>query len=93
MRAAAVLLGLVALGGLIVLAIAGVSGAEAILVAAFAILVMIALGSILGGRKGGTSSGADRPGHGQSAGGPSAGGPSAGGQSAGDHSGGSGAQE
>jgi hypothetical protein len=44
------LIGFVALGGLIVLAVAGLSGATAILVTAVAIVAMIGLGNALGGR-------------------------------------------
>ncbi|MGH9028172.1 MAG: hypothetical protein ACRDV4_00930 [Acidimicrobiales bacterium] len=44
------LLGLVGFGGLIVLAVAGLSAATAVLVTAFAIVAMIALGGLLGGR-------------------------------------------
>ncbi|MGA2519403.1 MAG: hypothetical protein ABSG81_01115 [Acidimicrobiales bacterium] len=44
-------LGLAVLGGLVVLAVAGVSGATAVLITAAALLAMIALGNILGGRK------------------------------------------
>ena len=50
MKAAAVVLGLAIFGGLVVLAVAGVSGATAVLVTGAAIVVMIALGNILGGR-------------------------------------------
>jgi predicted lipid-binding transport protein (Tim44 family) len=42
--------GLAAFGGLIVLAVAGVSSATAVLFTAVAIVGMIALGNILGGR-------------------------------------------
>lgn len=45
------LLGLVAFGGLVVLAIAGLTAATAILVTAFAIVGMIALGGAVGGRR------------------------------------------
>jgi len=45
-----VLLGIALFGGLIVLAVAGVTGATAILVTAVAIVGMIALGNLLGGR-------------------------------------------
>jgi hypothetical protein len=44
------LIGFIALGGLIVLAVAGLSGATAILVTAVAIVAMIGLGNALGGR-------------------------------------------
>ncbi len=50
MKAAAVVLGVALFGGLIVLAVAGVTGATAILVTAVAIVGMIALGNLLGGR-------------------------------------------
>jgi hypothetical protein len=49
-RIAAVLLGLVLFGGLIVLAVAGVTGATAILVTAGAVVAMIGLGNAVGGR-------------------------------------------
>jgi hypothetical protein len=51
MRVAAVILGLAALGGLIVLAVAGVSGAIAVLVTGGAVVVMIGLGNSVGGRR------------------------------------------
>lgn len=44
------MIGVVALGGLIVLAIAGVTAAIGVLVTAAAIVGMIALGNMLGGR-------------------------------------------
>jgi len=44
------LIGAAAFGGLVVLAIAGVTGAIAILVTAVAIVGMIAMGNLLGGR-------------------------------------------
>jgi hypothetical protein len=47
-----VLLGLAAFAGLVVMSIAGFTAATALLVAGVAIVVMIALGSILGGRGG-----------------------------------------
>ena len=50
MKAAAVVLGLGAFGGLIVLAVAGVTGATAILGTGVAIVAMIALGNVIGGR-------------------------------------------
>ena len=50
MRVVAVVLGLGAFGGMVVLAIAGVSGATAILVTAAAVVGMIALGNMVGGR-------------------------------------------
>jgi drug/metabolite transporter (DMT)-like permease len=50
-RVAAVVLGLVLFGGLVVLAVAGVSGATAVLVTAAAVVVMIGLGNLVGGRK------------------------------------------
>ena len=49
-KTVAFVLGLAALGGLVVLAVAGVTGATAVLVTGAAIVVMIALGNILGGR-------------------------------------------
>ena len=50
MKAAAWVLGLCAFGGLIVLAVAGVSGATAVLVTGAAVVAMIALGNLVGGR-------------------------------------------
>lgn len=50
MKAAAWVLGLVAFGGLIVLSVAGLTAAVGILVTAAALVGMIALGSLLGGR-------------------------------------------
>ena len=50
MRVAAVVLGLAAFGGLIVLAVAGVSGATAVLVTGGAVVAMIGLGNAVGGR-------------------------------------------
>ena len=50
MRTIAVILGLLVVGALIVLAVAGVSGATAILVTAAAVLGMIFLGNIVAGR-------------------------------------------
>lgn len=50
MRKVALVSGLAAFGGLIVLSIAGVSSATAVLFTAVAIVAMIALGNILGGR-------------------------------------------
>ena len=44
------ILGVLALGALVVLAVAGVSGATAILVTAVAVLGMILLGNIVAGR-------------------------------------------
>jgi hypothetical protein len=49
-RTLAVALGVMVLGGLVVLAVAGVSGATAILVTGVAIFAMIGLGNTLGGR-------------------------------------------
>jgi sugar phosphate permease len=49
-RVAAVFLGLALFGGLIVLAVAGVTGATAILVTAGAVVAMIGLGNAVGGR-------------------------------------------
>jgi hypothetical protein len=46
------LVGVAAVGGLVVLAIAGVTAAVAILVTGAALFAMIALGSLLGGRSG-----------------------------------------
>jgi len=50
-RTLAVVLGVVALGALVVLAVAGVSGATAVLVTGAAMLAMIVLGNILGARR------------------------------------------
>jgi len=50
-RTLAVVLGLLAVGGLVVLAVAGVTAATAVLVTAAAVVAMIVLGSMLGGRK------------------------------------------
>ena len=50
MRKVALVAGLAVFGGLIVLSIAGVSSATAVLFTAVAIVGMIALGNILGGR-------------------------------------------
>ncbi len=50
MRVAAFLLGLALFGGLIVLAVAGVSAATAVLVTGGAVVVMIGLGNAVGGR-------------------------------------------
>jgi predicted lipid-binding transport protein (Tim44 family) len=44
------LLGIVAFGGLIVMSIAGATAAVGVLVTAIAIVAMIALGNLLGGR-------------------------------------------
>jgi drug/metabolite transporter (DMT)-like permease len=49
-RVAAALLGLALFGGLIVLAVAGVSAATAVLVTGAAVVVMIGLGNAVGGR-------------------------------------------
>jgi hypothetical protein len=49
-RVAAALFGLALFGGLIVLAIAGVSAATAVLVTAGAVVAMIGLGNAVGGR-------------------------------------------
>jgi hypothetical protein len=51
MRVAAVVLGLAGFGGLIVLAVAGVSGATAVLVTGAAVVGMIGLGNLVGGRR------------------------------------------
>ncbi|HXX89129.1 MAG TPA: hypothetical protein VEI83_02765 [Acidimicrobiales bacterium] len=51
MKAAAWVLALLALAGLIVLSVAGLSGALAILLTAVVLVAMVALGSLLGGRK------------------------------------------
>jgi hypothetical protein len=48
---AAVVLGLAAFGGLIVLAVAGVTGATAVLVTGGAVVAMIGLGNLVGGRR------------------------------------------
>ena len=50
MKAAAWVLGLGAFGGLVVLAVAAVSGATAVLVTGGAVLAMIILGNAVGGR-------------------------------------------
>ncbi len=50
MRIAAVVLGLVLFGGLVVLAVAGVTAATAVIVTAAAVVVMIGLGNAVGGR-------------------------------------------
>ena len=50
MRIVAWLLGLVAVAFLVVLAVAGANGATAILLTVVAIVVMIVLGNMLGGR-------------------------------------------
>ncbi|MGA2036149.1 MAG: hypothetical protein ABSH04_00990 [Acidimicrobiales bacterium] len=50
MKAAGWLLGLVAFGGLIVLSVAGMTAAIGVLVTATAIVGMIVLGNLLGGR-------------------------------------------
>jgi drug/metabolite transporter (DMT)-like permease len=49
-RIAAVVLGLVLFGGLVVLAVAGVTAATAVIVTAAAVVVMIGLGNAVGGR-------------------------------------------
>ena len=51
MRVAAAVLGLVHFGGLIVLAVAGVTAATAVLVTAAAVVAMIGLGNAVGGRQ------------------------------------------
>ena len=50
MRVVAVVLGLAAFAGLLVLAVAGVSGATAVLVTGGAVVAMIGLGNLVGGR-------------------------------------------
>ena len=50
MRALAWTLGLAMIGGLVVLAVAGLPAAGAVLLTGVAVLAMIALGSLLGGR-------------------------------------------
>jgi hypothetical protein len=50
-RVAAVILGLVLFGGLVVLAVAGVSAATAVLVTGAAVVAMIGLGNAVGGRQ------------------------------------------
>jgi hypothetical protein len=50
MRVAAVLFGLALFAGLVVLAVAGVSGASAVLITAGAVVAMIGLGNAVGGR-------------------------------------------
>jgi hypothetical protein len=49
-RVAAVLFGLALFAGLVVLAVAGVSGASAVLITAGAVVAMIGLGNAVGGR-------------------------------------------
>jgi drug/metabolite transporter (DMT)-like permease len=49
-RIAAVVLGLVLFGGLVVLAVAGVTAASAVMITAVAVVVMIGLGNAVGGR-------------------------------------------
>jgi hypothetical protein len=49
-RVAAVILGLALFGGLVVLAVAGVTAATAVLVTAAAVVAMIGLGNAVGGR-------------------------------------------
>ena len=51
MRVAAWVGGAAVLGGLIVLAVAGISGATAVLVTVVALVVMVALGGVVGGRR------------------------------------------
>jgi peptidoglycan/LPS O-acetylase OafA/YrhL len=51
MKVAAFALGVLAVAGLIVLAVAGMSGALAVLLTAAALVCMVALGGILGGRR------------------------------------------
>jgi len=51
MKVAAVVFGLALFGGLIVLAVAGVSGATAVLVTGGAVVAMIGLGNAVGGRQ------------------------------------------
>ena len=50
MKTVAFVSALAAFGGLIVMAVAGVSGATAVLFTGLALVAMIALGNILGGR-------------------------------------------
>jgi peptidoglycan/LPS O-acetylase OafA/YrhL len=50
MKAAAVVIGVLAVAGLIVLAVAGMSGALGVLLTAGAVVCMVALGGVLGGR-------------------------------------------
>ncbi len=50
MRVAAVIIGFVVFGGLVVLAIAGVTAATAVIITAAAVVVMIGLGNAVGGR-------------------------------------------
>jgi small neutral amino acid transporter SnatA (MarC family) len=51
MKVAAVVLGLATFGGLVVLAVAGVSGATAVLITGGAVVAMIGLGNLVGGRR------------------------------------------
>jgi hypothetical protein len=51
MKTAAWLLGLAGFGGLVVLAVAGVSAATAVLVTAGAVVAMLWLGNLVGGRR------------------------------------------
>ncbi|HVA02651.1 MAG TPA: hypothetical protein VMU64_02790 [Acidimicrobiales bacterium] len=50
MRIAAVILGVALFGGLVVLAIAGVTAATAVIITAGAVVLMIGLGNAVGGR-------------------------------------------
>jgi drug/metabolite transporter (DMT)-like permease len=50
-RTVAVLIGLAAFAGLVVMAVAGVTAATAVLVTGAAVVGMIALGSLLGARR------------------------------------------
>ena len=50
MKIAAAVLGVVLFGGLVVLAIAGVSAATAVIITAAAVVLMIGLGNAVGGR-------------------------------------------
>ena len=50
MRIAAVVLGLVLFGELVVLAVAGVTAATAVIITTVAVVVMIGLGNAVGGR-------------------------------------------
>lgn len=52
LKAAAFLVGVLVLAGLVVLAVAGLPGAAGILLTLGGLIVMVALGSLLGGRGG-----------------------------------------
>jgi len=69
-RTLAVILGVVALGALIVLAVAGVAGATAVLVTGGAVLAMIVLGNFVAGRRTPEGPPAATPGSGERQGNP-----------------------